>query len=696
MFARSDVSGLTPSKEFFERIPTAPGVYLMKDRAGRIVYVGKAKNLRARVRQYFRPGADARFFVAAGLLGRVLADVETVVVDNEKEALLLENHLIKKHQPRFNVNLRDDKQYLVLRIDPQAAYPRVEVVRNIRDDGARYFGPYHSATSCRETLRLLNRHFQLRTCTDHVMNTRERPCLQYQIKRCPGPCVYDVDRDAYAEQVDDVMMFLSGKNDELLARLRERMQRHVEREEFEAAASVRDSIQAVEKTLARQNVVQEQFVDQDVFGMWREDDVVEVAILFIRSGKLVGRRSLRERDQEFPDGEVLANFVQQYYATGTFVPDEILVGVELEEEEVIAEWLSGLRGRKVKILRPQRGTRASLMALAEKNAAASAASRQNRDRDALATLTKLQERLDLKRLPRRIECFDIAHIQGAATVASMVVFVDGVPERSLYRKFKVKSVTNDDFAAMYEVLSRRFRRALESYGAAIDSELDSRGPEGDAGDAGDAGPGGDHAGAGGDDEAAPPATSGWEPPDLLVVDGGKGQLNQALTALRDLGIEITAEKGFDVIGLAKERDVDGETLPDRVFLRNRKDAIRLRPNTAELFLLSRIRDEAHRFANTFHRDRRKRTALRSSLEDIPGIGQKRRRALLRHFGSLKAIKQASLDELAAAPGMGRKAAEAVLRFFAAPENDGAPAASDSRPENEAGPGETGDDQLAGA
>jgi excinuclease ABC subunit C len=681
------VSGLTPSKEFFERIPTAPGVYLMKDRAGRIVYVGKAKNLRARVRQYFRPGADARFFVAAGLLGRVLADVETVVVDNEKEALLLENHLIKKHQPRFNVNLRDDKQYLVLRIDPRAAYPRVEVVRNIRDDGARYFGPYHSATSCRETLRLLNRHFQLRTCTDHVMQTRGRPCLQYQIKRCPGPCVYAVDRGEYDEQVDDVMMFLSGKNDELLARLRERMQRHVEREEFEAAASVRDSIQAVDKTLSRQNVVQEQFVDQDVFGMWREDDVVEVAILFIRSGKLVGRRSLRERDQEFPDGEVLANFVQQYYATGTFVPDEILVGVELEEEEVIAEWLTSLRGRKVKILRPQRGTRASLMSLAEKNAAASAASRQNRDRDALATLTKLQERLGLKRLPRRIECFDIAHIQGAATVASMVVFMDGVPESSLYRKFKVKSVTNDDFAAMYEVLSRRFRRALESHGAGIGRELDTRAPDG--GEGGENGEGAENGESGGADAA--PAGASWELPDLLVVDGGKGQLNQALTALRDLGIEITAEKGFDVIGLAKEREVDGETLPDRVFLRNRKDAIRLRPNTAELFLLSRIRDEAHRFANTFHQDRRKRAALRSSLEDIPGIGQKRRRALLRHFGSLKAIKQAGLDELAAAPGMGRKAAEAVLRFFAAPVEAGSQAESDGESS-----GQPGSDQLAGA
>lgn len=641
------MSGLTPSPEFFERVPTTPGVYLMKDRAGRIIYVGKAKNLRTRVRQYFRPGADARFFVAAGLLGRVLADIETVVVDNEKEALLLENHLIKKHQPRFNVNLRDDKQYLVLRIDPSAEYPRVEVVRNIRDDGARYFGPYHSATSCRETLRILNRNFQLRTCTDHVLQTRTRPCLQYQIKRCPGPCVFPVDRGAYGEQVSDVMMFLGGKNDELVDRLRERMMAEAGREEFEAAARLRDSIAAIEKTLSRQDVVQEQLVDQDVFGMWREDDVVEVAILFIRNGKLVGRRTVRERDQEFPDSEVMANVVQQYYATGTLVPDEIIVGVPLDEEEVIAEWLSERRGRKVRIIQPRRSTRVRLLSLANKNAAASAASHGNRDRDTQATLGKLQQRLSLKRLPRRIECFDIAHIQGAATVASMVVFVDGMPARALYRKFKVKSVTNDDFAAMYEVLSRRFRRALVA--------RDGSGAN-DSDDSNDSGDGKDSEGGGKD--------AGWVVPDLLVVDGGKGQLNQALAALADVGIAITAEKGFDVIGLAKERDdTAGNAQPDRVFLRNRKDPIKLRPNTAELYLLSRIRDEAHRFANTFHQQQRKRSTLRSSLDDIPGIGAKRRRELLRHFGSLKAIRQASAEDLAAVAGMSRKAAEAVRRFF---------------------------------
>jgi excinuclease ABC subunit C len=609
-----------PDEGFFERIPTAPGVYLMRDRAGGVIYVGKAKQLRNRVRQYFRPGGDERTFVATGLLGFFLADIETVVVDNEKEALLLENHLIKQHQPRFNVKLRDDKQYLVLRIDPAARFPRVEVVRNIKDDAARYFGPYHSATSCRETLRTLNRHFQLRTCTDHVLETRTRPCLQYQIKRCPGPCVFPIEPAAYGEQVDDVMMFLAGKDRELTARLEQRMGAASEREDFERAAQLRDSLRAVERTLAKQSIVQEDFVDQDVFGLFREGDAVEVAILFVRAGKLVGRRSYREREQEFPDAQVLSDAVLSYYDQGNVVPDEVVVPVELEDGAVLADWLSERRGKKVQLIAPRRGPRTRLVALARKNAEAAAAARKGKDADVAAALGKLQERLGLERLPRRIECYDIAHTQGAATVASMVVFVDGVAARSEYRKFKLKSVGNDDFAAMYEVLSRRFRRAA-------------------SGDA------------------------AWAPPDLVVVDGGKGQLGRALAALGDAGVRVGGAQGVEVIGLAKEKELTGGREPDRVYTRGAKDPIRLRSNTTELYLLARLRDEAHRFANTFHRDRRKKSTLRSALDDIPGIGVKRRRALLSHLGSLRAIRAASEDELLAAPGMSRRAAAAVRAFF---------------------------------
>ena len=622
--------------DILDRVPTEPGVYLFKDARGAVVYVGKAKNLRTRVRQYFRPGGDERFFVAAGFLGKAVVDIETIVVTSSKEALLLENHLIKKHQPKFNVKLRDDKQYLVLRlVDPKPpadteqkrdVFPRVEVVRNIRDDNANYFGPYHSATSARETLRTLNRHFQLRTCTDHVLETRGRPCLQYQLKRCSGPCAIDVTAAAYAEQVDDVKMFLSGKNAELLTRLRGRMAVRAEREDFEVAAVLRDSIEAVERTLAKQHVVQDDFVDQDVWGLHREADAVEVVVLFVRGGKLVGRRAFHQNDQELPDTTVIAEHLQQYYATGTFIPDEIVVGVDLEDSELLSDWLSSARGKRVKLVEPRRGTRARLVELADRNAAASAVSRRGKDADAEALLDKVAKRLALPRPPRRIECFDIAHIQGSETVASMVTFVDGVPARNLYRKFKIRSVDNNDFAAMYEVLTRRFKRRNDA-------------------------------------ASKPGEDSAWAAPDLLVIDGGKGQLAMAVAALTDLGVPLGGESGLEVIGLAKERELEAGSAPDRIYRRTVKDSIPLRQNSPELYVLARIRDEAHRFANTFHRDRRSKATLRSELDTIPGIGATRRQRLLKHFGSVRAVRKATLDELAKAPGMTRQAAVQVSRYF---------------------------------
>ena len=621
--------------DVLDRISTEPGVYLFKDARGTVIYVGKAKNLRTRVRQYFRPGGDERWFVAAGFLGRAVTDVETIVVTSSKEALLLENHLIKKHQPKFNVKLRDDKQYLVLRlVDPRAdgakraQFPRVEVVRNIRDDGANYFGPYHSAPSARETLRTLNRHFQLRTCTDHVLETRGRPCLQYQIKRCSGPCAIDVTPASYGEQVEDVKMFLAGKNAELLTRLRGRMSSRAEREDFEVAAILRDSISAVERTLAKQHIVQDDFVDQDVWGLYREADAVEVVVLFVRAGKLVGRRAFGQKDQELPDAAVIGEHLQQYYATGTYIPDEVVVGVELEDPEVVAEWLGTARGKKVKILEARRGVRAKLIDLADRNAAASAVSRRGTDADAEALLVKVAKHLELKRPPRRIECFDIAHIQGTDTVASMVTFIDGVPARALYRKFKVRTVENNDFAAMYEVLTRRFQRTAP---------------------------------ASAEDDPA------WARPDLLVIDGGKGQLGMAVAALKDLGVALGGDNGLEIIGLAKERELETGSAPDRIYRRNVKDSIALRANSPELYVLARIRDEAHRFANTFHRDRRSKATLKSELDSIPGIGATRRQRLLKHFGSVRAVRLAGIDELGKAPGMNKKAAAEVHAYFRARE-----------------------------
>lgn len=586
-----------------------------------MIYVGKAKSLYTRVRSYFKRSGDTRAFVA--LLSRLLGDVETVVTTNEKEALLLENNLIKQHKPRFNVLLRDDKNFLVLRLDLRQAYPRLEVTRRIKDDGARYFGPYHSASACRETLRLVNRYFKLRTCTDRTMETRSRPCLQYQIGRCPAPCVYDVDREQYGRQVEDVSLFLRGREDDLITSLELQMHEAAQRLAFEQAARLRDQIAAVRRTLQRQEVVAADLLDRDVFAYYREGDAVEMVVLNLRGGKLLGRRTFSYSNQEFPDDELLSSFVNLYYDGGEPIPHEVLVPLLLEDGEAKALWLSERAERKVTLHVPQRGMRRKLLELAQRNAQSSFQTRRQRRVDLEQSLTKLHQRLRLSRMPRHIECYDISSLMGQHVVASMVVMRDGEPHPPSYRHFKVRMGTRDDFAAMYEVLARRFRRARQG------------------------------------DE-------GWALPDLIVIDGGKGQLGMALAALRDA--ELPAELSLpDIVGLAKERagpNAAGEDRPDRVVLPGVKDPVRLRPNTAEIYLLSRLRDEAHRFAITHHRKLRRRRTLRSGLDDVPGIGERRRTELLKTFGSLRRIREASVEELAAVPGMTLRAAEAVAQYLA--------------------------------
>ncbi|HJZ84864.1 MAG TPA: excinuclease ABC subunit UvrC [Polyangia bacterium] len=615
----------TALQAILDGLPEQPGVYLMKDKRAHVIYIGKAARLRDRVRQYFHKSSDNRDFVP--LLAGLVGDIETIVTNNEKEALLLENNLIKQHQPKFNVKLVDDKNFLVLRLDPSAKWPRLEVGRRIKEDGARYFGPYHSATACREALRVVNRHFKLRTCTDHVLNSRKRPCLQYQIKRCDAPCVFPIPVEGYQQQVDDVTLFLQGKDDELLSRLKARMREAAGKLEYEGAAAIRDQLQALEKSLEQQRVVATTFVDQDVVGLHRAGTTVELSVLFIRQGKLLGRRTFSFKNQEFPDAEVVSSFIGLYYDMSGFQPDEVLLPVEIPDAELKADWLREKRGRKVEVLVPQRGPRHDLVVLAGKNAQAEYESRRDHQEDAIEALGKLQRRLHLKRLPQRIECYDIANLQGQLSVGSMVVFVDGVPDKSQYRIFKIKTVKGpDDFASLYEVLSRRFRRAKQ------------------------------------DDP-------GWAVPDLVVVDGGKGQLQMALAAAHDVGIP-TGVGGIDMVGIAKPAEsAQGEQKPDRVFIPKIKDPIKLRPNSAELFVLARVRDEAHRFANTLHRKLRRRRALRSALEDVPGIGAKRKRELLRHFGSLKKIKEATIEDLARAPGMTAAAAQSLFQFFHPPEDE---------------------------
>jgi excinuclease ABC subunit C len=634
--------------EILERLPIEPGVYLMRDRRAKIIYVGKAANLRQRVRQYFQPATgDTRAFVP--LLEGIVADIDTVVTGNEKEALLLENNLIKQYQPRFNVKLTDDKNYLVLRLDPRAKWPRLEVVRKMANDGASYYGPYHSATACRETLRVVNRHFQLRICTDHTLESRRRPCLQYQIKRCLAPCVLPISVDEYAEQVRFVGLFLEGKNDELLDDLRLRMKEAAAATAFERAVTLRDQIRALESVLESQRVVQDSFVDQDVVGFHREGQAVEIVVLFIRQGKLVGNRAFSFGKQEFPDDEILSSFLGLYYDLQGEPPAEVLLPFAIADADVKAEWLAEKRGKKVDVLTPQRGPRHDLVELARKNAASSFVSRRDRGRDSEVTLARLQRRLGLARTPRVIECYDISHVQGTDPVASMVVFEDGEPAKARYRTYRIKRAQGgDDFASMYEVLSRRFRRGREATA------------DGDP----------------------------WKLPDLLVVDGGKGQLGVALAAARDTGVDVRPGAGLAIVALAKERDAlvgeatteqaTGEatadapskaatatTRPDRVFLAHGKDAIPIGPTSAEMYVLARLRDEAHRFAVGFHRSQRKRRTLRSALSSIAGIGPVRQRALLRHFGSLRKVGEASLEQLLAAPGINQAAAAAIRDYFAA-------------------------------
>ena len=626
-------------KRKVSRLPQAPGVYLMKGREGNVFYVGKASSLRARVRSYFNASGDSRTFVA--LLDRILYDIEIVVTANEKEALLLENNLIKEHRPRYNVLLRDDKNFLALRLDTRKPYPRLELVRQIKSDGARYFGPYHSARTARRTTRLLNKHFQLRVCTDRVMASRKRPCLQHQIGRCLAPCTLDVDRARYAERVADVGLFLSGREDELIQSVEKRMIAAAQAEEFEEAARLRDLMGGMRSQLQEQHVVEAVGLNQDVIGRFRQADRVELCLMTIRQGRMIGSREIPLRHQEFPDDEMLSSFLALHYEEAQALPDEILLPVALEDTALLQEWLTERRGRKVKLVCPQRGYRRRLVEMADRTARATFEARSNRAADTEDMLGRMQRRLRLGRMPHRIEAYDISNLQGEQTVGSLVVMEDGEIAPKHYRHFRLRKVKGpDDYASLKEVLGRRFARAQ-------------------AGD------------------------EGWDPPDLIVIDGGKGQLNSCLTVLADLGVPHGAGE-MDVVALAKERsqwprpladkpaptdattsraaespDTADRSVVDRVFLPGVKDPIRLRPNTAELFLLARLRDEAHRFAITYHRKLRRASTLRSSLQDIPGVGAKRAKTLLKHFGSLRAVGQADEKTLASAPGMSKKVAAAI-------------------------------------
>ena len=617
-----------------DALPASPGVYVFRDRKTGVLYVGKALSLRSRVRSYFQAGSsDERYFIPH--LAAQVGDLETFVTGTEKEAALLENQLIKEHQPRYNVKLRDDKDYLSLRLDPKAAWPRLEVVRRPRPDGAQYFGPYHSATAARQTLRLVNRHFQLRTCTDTELRSRVRPCLQYQIARCPAPCVMDVDREEYGLQVRNVGLFLEGRHDELVDRLETHMRDAAGRMDYESAAVFRDQLRAVQRVREDQRVATVKDVDQDVVGFYREGDVAELAVLLVREGKLVGVRTYDLADFELPDAELVASFVAEYSARGSFVPDEVLLPVAIDAMQGLAELLAERKGAKAEVLQPQRGPRAHLVKMAMENAAHAFREKARAKEDVEKRLAEIQKRLRLPRVPRRIECVDVSHTGGTDTVAAIVALADGEPDRRRYKSFHVRRVRGgDDYGAMYEVLSRRFRRGRSG-------------------------------------------EKGWELPDLLVVDGGKGQLAIAQAALKDLGVD-----GVPIAALAKEKaSPTGEELVDRVYLPGQKNAIPLREKSATLHFLALARDEAHRVSNALRVKMGKRRRLKSGLDDIPGIGPRTRRLLLTSLGSLKGVMEASVDKLVEV-GATRRQADAVHTFFhgptAMPEVGEAPAAAEEQ------------------
>ena len=589
------------------RAPVEPGVYLMKDPEGAVIYVGKARNLKKRLAAYFNRGVqpDPKTRV---LVSRIVS-FDTIVTRTEKEALILESNLIKRHRPRYNVVLKDDKRYPALRLNIAHPYPSLSIVRKIRKDGALYFGPFASAGAVRQTLKIVNKTFKLRKCTDREFKTRTRPCLNCQMQGCLAPCCRDVDRAAYDEMVHEVILFLKGRAPDLVRKVREAMVAAAAEERFERAAQLRDKMFALEKTIERQIAVTTDLKDRDVIVAVRGEELSLVTLLVVRGGFLQGSRHFVLADTLATEVELIRAFIVQYYEDAPHVPGELLVAELPEDSDLLGQWLQTQRGRRVRILRPRRGEKARLIELARQNADKELQERLAASASGRSLLEGLQRRLRLRRLPQRIECFDNSNIGGSAAVAGMVVFEDAKAAREAYRKFRIRAAGQpDDYAHMAEVLTRRLRE-------------DGRG----------------------------------EPlPDLLMVDGGKGQLNIALEVIRGLGLE----NAFDVVGIAKKDEARGE-IADKIFQPGRANPVNWGREGRLLLFLQSIRDEAHRFAITYHRRERSRNALESVLDAVPGVGRQRKTMLLKHFGGIQKIRAATLQELASLPGMTVKTAEAL-------------------------------------
>jgi len=611
-------------QNILDSLPTRPGVYLMKNDRGEVIYVGKAVNLRSRVRSYFQPSTLAQKHSKTARMVEQVADIDIIVVDSELEALLTEINLIKAHKPHYNIRLKDDKRYPYIKVHWADPYPKVTVTRRMVNDGSRYFGPYTNVSAVYQTLDVLRKAFPYLTCDRNIDGNDERACLYYDIKLCNAPCIGAVSQEEYRATIQSLMDFLQGKSDEIVERLQARMWQAAEQMDYEKAARLRDQIQAMQQVTQRQKVVSSANTDQDVLAFARENGDAAVQIFFIRNGRIVGKEHyvLEGTGADEDEAGVMADFLKQFYDKAAEVPPEVLLPHEIEEAEIIEHWLRSKRGNKVVLKVPRRGMKRQLVQLAAENAVETLALlRAQWEADTLKQETALQEiqnALGLERPPARIECFDISNTQGTAISASRVVFVNGVPRKSEYRKFNIRTVQGhaDDYASMKEALDRRFRRWQD---AQNEPDLPGKKPD--------------------------PTWSIL--PDLLIVDGGKGQLGVAVEVLESYGLTGRVP----VVGLAKQHE--------ELFVPGRSRSIMLPRRSQGLYLLQRIRDEAHRFAITHQRQRRVRMGVASQLDSIPGIGPTRRRALLKHFGSLDAIREASVEQIAAVPGISRELAETI-------------------------------------
>lgn len=608
-------------------LPTKPGCYLYRNAEGTIIYVGKAINLKNRVRSYFH--ADSSHDNKTRRLVRDIADIEWIVVGSELEALILEMNLIKKHRPKYNIRLKDDKRYPYIKIHWNEPFPKVTVTRQMEEDGSRYFGPYTSAWAVYQTLEVLRKIFPYLTCDREITGNDPRACLYYDIKLCTGPCIGAISKDGYRQMIADLMEFLSGHSEPIIHRVELEMQKASDEMRFEKAAALRDQLKAMQSIVERQKIVfGTDYADSDVIAMAREDGEACVQIFFIRGGKLIGREYfILEGTEDTTDNQVMEEFVKQFYTEAANIPEQVMLPQEIEERIIIAQWLRSKRGgEKVELLVPKEGQPRDLVQMATENATETLTSlRAQWQADAHRqeqSLADLQNYLNLSAPPNRIECYDVSHTQGISTVGAMVVFEQGVPSKGLYRKFNIESTSigaPDDFASMEEMLTRRFRRWKGSQDAS-----------------------GENLAVGAKKDASFSFL-----PDLIIIDGGKGQLGRVVKVMEEFGLMGVVP----VVGLAKQEE--------EIFFPHKSEPLLLPRHSQGLYLVQRIRDEAHRFGITAHRKKRTKLGLASQLDAIPGIGPNRRKALLKHFGSIDNIKQASIEDIMKVKGMNETAAKQV-------------------------------------